>query len=102
MEIVHFSDLNSLNELLNYVVIIGLFISFFLFAFIKDIADYFSNKFQRPVRIKIEDGFLYRSRLGIYASKERCFELDQEFKMKRRQKWIEHHKRIIARLEKDD
>lgn len=93
--------MNALNELLNYVVIVGLFISFFLFAFIKDIADYFAKKFQCPHRIKVEGGYLYRSSTGVYASKERCFELDQEFKIKRKKKWIEHHKRIIARLEKD-
>lgn len=98
MEIVHFSDLNSLNQLLNYVVLIGLFISFFLFCFLKDIFDYFARNFQRPSRIRVENGYLYRSATGVYASKERCFELDQEFKMKRKQKWIEHHERVLKRL----
>ena len=101
MEIVHFSDLNSLNQLLNYVVMVGLLISFFLFAFIKDIFDYLAKNFQRPRRIKVENGYLYRSNTGVYASQQRCFELDQEFKKKRKQKWIEHHERVLRKL-KDD
>lgn len=82
------------------VVCIGLIFSFILYGIFDKAIRSIIRRINFPYKIRTESGYLYRSSTGVYASKERCFELDQVFKIKRKKKWIEHHKRIIARLEK--
>lgn len=90
------------TNLLLSVIVLGLILSFVLQGIFNKAFRFLINRINFPRRIKTEDGYLYRAVNGVYASKDRCFDLDQQWKMKNKERWIARHQRIIKQLQSDD
>lgn len=80
------------------ILAIGFILSFILYGMFDTFIRRIIRKFSKLQKIKTENGYLYLSRTGVYTTKDRCFELDQEWKLKHRDRWIRHHERVLNRL----
>jgi len=56
------------------------------------------RKINSPMIIKTDVGLLYRSSSGSYVKKELLHKVNNDFKLKNRERWIRHHQRQIDYL----
>ncbi|MCK4079187.1 MULTISPECIES: hypothetical protein [Acinetobacter] len=96
------SDLLSVQQLfqnlLIFSLIVGMFISAIIYSFYLKIV----RAINVPSRIKTETGYLYRAHNGLYVTKERKKELLFDLKLKNKQRYIRYHTYILERLESAD
>lgn len=93
------SDLSAITSMFIDMSLIALIFSFMIVLMIQSIYRKIIRHINFPHRIKTEEGYLYRSVTGLYATKQRCEDILFQKKLKRRKSYIRFHRSMLKRLE---
>lgn len=93
------ADLSAITSMFINLSILAVFFSLFISFMIISIYRKIIRHINFPHRIKTEEGYLYRSVTGLYATKQRCEDILFEKKLKRRKFYIGFHRSMLKRLE---
>ncbi|TCB70202.1 hypothetical protein E0H89_16270 [Acinetobacter sp. ANC 3781] len=93
------ADLSAITSMFINISVIAVIFSLMIVLMIQSIYRKIIRHINFPHRIKTEEGYLYRSVTGLYATKQRCEDILFEKKLKRRKFYIGFHRSMLKRLD---